>query len=62
MLLLFFADAWRSITKDCWILSVVRLDLDLELISNPIQVDIPTDIAMPVEMLDICKDEVASPV
>ena len=55
-----FGNAWRAISKDPWILSVVERGFFIDFVSRPLQKTEPPESVMGQQMEAVCAEEVAS--
>jgi hypothetical protein len=55
-----FGNAWRAISKDPWILSVVERGFFIDFVSRPLQKTEPPESVMGQQMKAVCAEEVAS--
>nr|ACB38666.1 reverse transcriptase [Daphnia pulex] len=56
--LLFFADRWKDITDDLWILEGLSEGVKLDFVNCPVQRSVPGPVAMSREMKKVCDTEV----
>jgi hypothetical protein len=55
-----FGNAWRAISKDPWMLSVVERGFFIDFVSRPLQKTEPPESVMGQQMEAVCAEEVAS--
>jgi hypothetical protein len=55
-----FGNAWRVISKDPWILSVVERGFFIDFVSRPLQKTEPPESVMGQQMEAVCAEEVTS--